>query len=160
MASVRIPKGRLGQLGRVVAATMSLSLIAGAPCYAQLGQIVSRTGAPDGAVVHQAQGARIGYRETTDANGIVVRQYVDSAGTVYAVSWRGPAMADVQSLLGTYFQRFKDGANASVGDAGLHASRVDDGDLVVETRVRLREFSGRAWLASALPAGVSASDIQ
>jgi hypothetical protein len=157
MVSIRIPNRHVGS---IFAATMSLSLIASTPCHAQLGQMVVRANASGGAVAHQASSARAKYQETTDANGIVVRQYVDAVGTVYAVSWHGPAMANVQSLLGSYFQRFRDGANASVGDAGLHASRVNDGDLVVETHVRLREFSGRAWLASALPAGVSASDIQ
>lgn len=126
---------------------------------AQLGATVH----PDpsqGDVVRQAQGGLVTYRETTDANGIVSRQYVDSTGKVYAVSWHGPAMPNVQSLLGTYFATFRDGANATVGDAGLHTARVAEGDLVVENRLRLREFSGRAWLISALPPGVSASDIQ
>ncbi|WP_232316421.1 DUF2844 domain-containing protein [Candidatus Burkholderia verschuerenii] len=110
--------------------------------------------------MHQAGGGLVDYRETTDAHGIVVRQYVDSSGAVYAISWHGPAMPNVQALLGAYFERFRSGASATVGDAGLHASRVADGDLVVENRVRLRQFSGRAWLASALPAGVSSSDIE
>jgi hypothetical protein len=137
----------------------ALSLAASASCYAQLGATFSTAGSGD-AVVHQAQGGLLNYRETTDANGIVVHQYVDSSGTVFAVTWRGPAMPDVQSLLGTYFQRFATGASASAGEAGLHAARVANGDLVVENQVRLREFSGRAWLVSALPAGVSTADIQ
>jgi hypothetical protein len=137
----------------------ALSLAASASCYAQLGSTFSAARSPD-AVVHRAQGGLLNYRETTDANGIVVHQYVDSNGTVFAVTWRGPAMPDVQSLLGTYFQRFASGASASAGEAGLHAARVADGDLIVENQVRLREFSGRAWLVSALPAGVSTADIQ
>jgi hypothetical protein len=69
-------------------------------------------------------------------------------------------MPNVEALLGAYFPRFRDGASATAGDAGLHTARVSDGNLMVENRTRLREFSGRAWLASALPAGVSAADIQ
>ncbi|WP_250528932.1 DUF2844 domain-containing protein [Caballeronia sp. ATUFL_F1_KS4A] len=76
------------------------------------------------------------------------------------MSWRGPAMPDVRTLLGSHFETFRQGASASVGDAGLHAAHVAAGDLVVENRMRLREFIGRAWLASALPPGVSATDIQ
>jgi hypothetical protein len=155
MTQLRIPN-RTTSLLRM---TIALSLTASATCHAQLGATINSSGNSD-AIINQTQGSKLGYRETTDTNGIVVHQYVDSGGTVYAVTWRGPAMPDVQSLLGTYFQRFKDGASASAGTAGLHASRVADGDLVVESQMRLREFSGRAWLVSALPAGVSTADIQ
>lgn len=141
------------------AVAMMLAFGAITASHAQLGA-TKPANASDGAVVHQAQGGMLTYRETTDAHGIVVREYVDPAGTVYAVSWRGPAMPNVQALLGGYFPRFRDGASASVGDVGLHAARVADGDLVVENHTRLREFVGRAWLASALPAGVSTADIQ
>ena len=137
-----------------------LALGATASVHAQLGATGRAGEASQGEVVHQAAGGLVTWHETTDANGIVVRQYVDANGTVYAVSWRGPAMPDVQSLLGTYFDTFKKGAQATIGDAGLHTARVTQGELVVENYVRLREFSGRAWLANALPPGVSTTDIQ
>ncbi|MDR5779178.1 DUF2844 domain-containing protein [Caballeronia sp. LZ065] len=69
-------------------------------------------------------------------------------------------MPDIRALLGTHFETFKEGALASMGTLGLHTVQVATGDLVVENRMRLREFSGRAWLANALPPGVNASDIQ
>ncbi|WP_244813684.1 DUF2844 domain-containing protein [Caballeronia sp. Lep1P3] len=141
------------------AALAVLALGASALCHAQLGA-TSPANASDGAVMHHAQDGLLAYRETTDAYGTVVREYVDPAGTVYAVSWRGPSMPNVQALLGSYFQRFRDGASASAADAGLHMTRVADGDLVAENRARLREFSGRAWLANALPPGVTPADIQ
>jgi hypothetical protein len=156
MHTLRIPNRFIAIAG----VTMLVAALAIAPCHAQLGANIGTADAADGAVVHQASGGLVDYRETTDPHGIVVRQYVDSSGAVYAISWRGPAMPNVQALLGAYFARFQNGANSSVGDAGLHAARVADGDLVVENRVRLREFVGRAWLASALPAGVSSSDIE
>ncbi|VXB88126.1 conserved exported hypothetical protein [Burkholderia sp. 8Y] len=143
-----------------LAAAIFLALGVSTLCHAQLGATKRAPDASDGAVIHRAQSGLLTYRETTDAHGIVLREYVDPAGTVYAVSWRGPAMPNVEALLGAYFPRFREGASATAGDAGLHTARVSDGDLIVENRTRLREFSGRAWLASALPAGVSAADIQ
>ena len=144
----------------MAAAAMAVALGANTLCHAQLGATGRAPHDAKDAVVQRAQGGLLTYRETTDTYGIVVRQYADAAGAVYAVSWRGPAMPDVKALLGAYFQRFRDGASASAGDAGLHTARVADGALVVENRTRLREFSGRAWLANALPPGVSAADIQ
>ncbi|KXU93477.1 hypothetical protein CR51_29255 [Caballeronia megalochromosomata] len=153
MTKIRIP--HYGAAGLVI-----LAIGAMAPAHAQLGAAARAASASDGDVVHRAQGGIVQYRETTDAQGIVVREYADTSGQVYAVSWRGPAMPDIRSLLGAYFETFRQGAQASIGDAGLHSARVVKGNLVVENRVRLREFSGRAWLASALPAGVTATDIQ
>ncbi|WP_175940094.1 DUF2844 domain-containing protein [Caballeronia sp. BCC1704] len=143
-----------------LAAALCFSLGISTLCHAQLGATKRTSDASDGAVVHRAQSGLVTYRETSDPHGIVVREYVDAAGTVYAVSWRGPAMPNVEALLGAYFSRFRDGASATAGDAGLHTARVSDADLRVENRTRLREFTGRAWLASALPPGVSAADIQ
>ncbi|MDR5854294.1 DUF2844 domain-containing protein [Caballeronia sp. LZ062] len=143
-----------------LATAILLALGVSTLCHAQLGATKRASNGADGAVMHRAQSGLVSYRESTDAHGIVVREYVDSAGTVYAVSWRGPAMPNVEALLGAYFSRFRDGASATAGDAGLHAARVSNGNLMVENRTQLREFSGRAWLASALPAGVSAADIE
>jgi Protein of unknown function (DUF2844) len=113
------------------------------------------------AVLHQADNGALRWQESTDANQIRVRQYVAPSGQIYAVSWDGPAMPDVAALLGTWFDRYRQGASAALSNANsLHSSRVDGSDLVVETAVRLREFSGRAWLPDALPAGVAAADIE
>ncbi|MDN7178914.1 DUF2844 domain-containing protein [Caballeronia sp. SEWSISQ10-4 2] len=82
-----------------------------------------------------------------------------SSGQVYAVSWDGPAMPDLAALLGTWFDRYRQGASAALPNAnGLPSSRVSSSDLMVETAVRLRNFSGRASgnrreLACAIAAG-------
>ncbi|MDR5756779.1 DUF2844 domain-containing protein [Caballeronia sp. LZ035] len=136
------------------------SLLLTATATAHLGGTARASDEASDAVVRRAQSGGPAFRETTDANGIVIREYVDGSGTVYAVSWRGPAMPDIQTLLGTHFETFREGALASIGTLGLHTAQVATGDLVVENRMRLREFSGRAWLANALPSGVNVSDIQ
>ncbi|SAK64632.1 hypothetical protein AWB77_02400 [Caballeronia fortuita] len=142
------------------ACLIALAIGASVDANAQLGATGRAGTASQGDVVHQAQNGVVRYHETTDAHGIVVREYVGTGGDVYAVSWRGPAMPDVRSLLGEHFEAFRQGASASAGDAGLHAAHVAQDDLVVENRVRLREFTGRAWLASDLPPGVTPDDIQ
>jgi hypothetical protein len=152
MRTLRIPYHLSLALGTLI---FGVALTA----HAQLGATGRAANASQGDVVHHAPGGLVLYHETTDANGITVREYVDLSGKVYAVSWRGPAMPNVQALLGEYFDAFQQGANTAIGEAGLHTTRVASGDLLVENRVRLREFTGRAWLASALPPGVSAADI-
>jgi hypothetical protein len=143
---------------RIIA--LCASIVSG-NAYAQLGSTIVEPSDPSHAAVMQhTQNGQLSFQESTDANGISVRQYVSSAGNVYAVSWHGPAMPDVEALLGSYYARYRNSASTSQGGNGLHASRVSQGDLVVESGVRLREFIGRAWLTSAMPAGVMASDIE
>jgi hypothetical protein len=153
------------------ATAAALVIAASGPAHAQLGAIVaidatgtsSSSNAADAAtpVLHQATNGVVLWQESIDANQIRVRQYVSSSGQVYAVSWDGPAMPDVAVLLGTWFDRYRQDASAALPNAsGLHSSRVSSSDLMVETAVRLRDFNGRAWLPSALPAGVTAADIE
>jgi hypothetical protein len=148
---------------RVAAAALVIAAIGSA--HAQLGSTVANSTATSldasAAVVHVATNSSVRWQESTDANQIRVRQYVAPSGQIYAVSWDGPAMADVSVLLGTWFEQYRQGAGAALANAnGLHSSRVSDENLVVETAVRLRDFSGRAWLPDALPAGVAAADIE
>ncbi|CAM2148943.1 DUF2844 domain-containing protein [Paraburkholderia tropica] len=99
-------------------------------------------------------------RETTLANGTVVREYLSSAGTVFGVAWNGPQPPDLASLLGSYFPQYVAGvkANRAAGVRGPGA--VDSSALVVHSGGHMGAFSGEAWLPQALPSGVSASDIQ
>ena len=153
------------------ATAAALVIAASGPAHAQLGTTVaidasgtsssSTVADATAAVLHQASNSAVRWQESTDANQIRVRQYVSSSGQVYAVSWDGPAMPDVAALLGTWFDRYRQEASAALPNAsGLHSSRVSGSDLMVETAVRLRDFSGRAWLPSALPAGITAADIE
>lgn len=151
-------------------ASLRTALIIGAcavpaSSHAQLGSTVlgatSSQGDSSAVVIHRAGNDALQWQESTDANQIRVRQYLSAAGQVYAVSWDGPAMANVAALLGTWFGAYQTSALAALPNAqSLHASHVERSDLVVETAVRLRDFSGRAWLPSAIPVGVTTADIQ
>jgi len=153
------------------ATAAALVIAASGPAHAQLGATVaisaggiSSSSDPADATapaLHQAVNSTVRWQESTDANQIRVRQYVSSSGQVYAVSWDCPAMPDVAVLLGTSFDRYSQEASSALPNAnGLHSSRVSSSDLMVETALRLRDFSGRAWLPSALPTGVTAADIE
>ena len=144
-----------------IAAISAAAAMTGPPAHAQLGSTLSMaSGHAHGAVLHRSQTGQIAFHEIVDAHGTIVRQYVNSSGEVYAVTWRGPTMPDIEALLGAHFERYRAGALSSQAYSGLHSSRVKEDDLIVESSVRLREFNGRAWLARALPPGVAQSDIE
>lgn len=110
-----------------------------------------------------ASTAAVGYtvRETTLGSGTVVREYVSTAGTVFALSWQGPVAPNLSDLLGAYFPQYEAGVKASRAAHGPRASAaIDTGGLVIHTGGHMGSYSGQAWLPQALPAGFSTNDIQ
>jgi hypothetical protein len=90
------------------------------------------------------------YHELRLPSGPVVRQYVSASGTVYAVSWHGHGMPNLQELLGAYFTQLSSGRRRG----GHHHLALTGNDLVIQSAGHGRLFSGRAWVPSLVPTGV------
>jgi hypothetical protein len=89
-----------------------------------------------------------------------VREYLNRDGIVFAVAWSGPAMPDLQRLLGPYFEEYTT-ALTSLKSPGLHRSvRIASSGLVVESEGHLRAYAGRAYLPALVPGGVSVADLR
>lgn len=93
------------------------------------------------------------------SGGIQVREYVTTSNQVFAVTWKGRNMPDLQQLLGTYFPRFSKAAQALAGPTRRPVS-VADSDLVIRTGGHQRAFFGLAYLPRLVPEGVSVDQIQ
>jgi hypothetical protein len=164
----------MGVLGGMLASAQPASAaLGGAPMTTPSGASVNTTSGPSAAsaVARQAvqttasgssSSTSTAYtvRETTLANGTAVREYLTSAGTVFAVAWSGPQMPDLSALLGTYFPQYVAGVQASRANGVRGPGAVENSALVVHSGGHMGAFSGQAWLPQALPAGFSTSDIQ
>jgi hypothetical protein len=91
-------------------------------------------------------------------SGTVVTEYLGSDGLVYAVTWHGPHLPDLQLILGNYAADYQ--AAARQPTVRRRLVRVNTPDLVIESSGRMRAFTGRAWVPTRLPPGVTAADIQ
>ncbi|MBV8468630.1 MAG: DUF2844 domain-containing protein [Burkholderiaceae bacterium] len=132
-----------------------------APAHAVLGgsaDTVQSDAAQLGAKRQIAARSDYQVHELSLASGTVVREYLTPAGQVFGLSWQGPAMPNLQQLLGDSFKRFKAAAQQPHG--GHRQLQVRDDDLVIESRGRPRNFSGKAYLPQLMPANVSADQIQ
>jgi hypothetical protein len=94
---------------------------------------------------------------STGMNG-VVREYVAPNGQVFAVTWHGPAMPNLQQVLGTHYDTLAAAPRRAPG-ARSHVN-LNIGRLVFESNGHMRSFHGRAYLTDALPTGVTSNDIQ
>jgi hypothetical protein len=90
--------------------------------------------------------------------GTTMREYVAPGGAVFAIGWNGPAMPDLEQTLGAYFADYVSAARANQG--GHHHLAAQRGDLVVQSTGHMRAFIGRAYLTSAVPAGVSLDELR
>jgi hypothetical protein len=97
--------------------------------------------------------------EITLPSGTLVREYVSSEGKVFAVTWRGTAVPDLQQTLGTYFEQFKSAA-AAAPHGNHHHLRVQQSDLVVTAGGHMRAWNGRAYVPSLLPPNFSLNEIK
>jgi hypothetical protein len=95
--------------------------------------------------------------EITTAAGVHVREYL-SDGKVFAVSWQGPFIPDLQRMLGAYYARYAQAASAPHAGSHRHL-RIEQPGLVVESNGRMRAFYGRAWDPALLPQSFTVADI-
>jgi hypothetical protein len=92
--------------------------------------------------------------EITTASGMRIREFLAPDGIVFAVTWSGPAMPDLQSLLGRSYPAYVTALMSSSQRGPQRSFRIETSDFVVETGGHMRAYSGRAYLPKAMPAGV------
>jgi hypothetical protein len=99
-------------------------------------------------------------QEIRTDSGVRVREFLNRDGSVFAVSWLGPVMPDLQGLLGESFESFAK-AVAALNHPGLkRALRITSSELVVESGGHLRAYTGRAYLPALIPTGTSTADLR
>lgn len=158
---------------RLFAPLAGFALLLGSACaHAGLGRPLldaAQDGKPIGQVQRVAAQAASGAVAAGDASavqaqtvqtpqGVTVTEYANAAGTVFAITWKGPFKPDLQQLLGSYFAPYVKAAKASPQQ--LNLSMVKGGDIVVHSAGRMRGFLGVAWVPSLVPAGFDPATLQ
>ncbi|MQA41539.1 DUF2844 domain-containing protein [Rugamonas sp. FT29W] len=143
-----------------------LSLLQGALAYAALGSSPSnfgttpvRQGARSLAAAAGDSAAVYTVSQSTLDSGTVVREYMNADGVVFAVSWNGPALPDLRTLLGDKFAVLTATA-AKRPKAGHSQLAVEQQDVVIVSGGHMRAYAGHAWMPGALPAGFDTSVIE
>jgi hypothetical protein len=100
--------------------------------------------------------------EITMPTGTVVKEYVSTAGKVFAVTWQGPLLPDLRQLLGSQFEKFSQAVKTHKQN---HPGRrgpllIQEPGLVVKTGGRMRAYIGRAYVPELVPQGISIEELQ
>jgi len=94
-------------------------------------------------------------QETRLESSTVVREYTTPAGVVFAITWQGPVLPNLQALLGNYFPTFEQ-ETTRAQQAGHQRTRVlmQTPSLVVQSTGRMGRFKGHAYAPDLVPQGV------
>jgi len=99
--------------------------------------------------------------EIRTPTGTAIREYVSAAGTVFAVTWRGPLVPDMRQILGRYFERYSNAVRAPhASGAGRRFLDMRDLGFVVQMAGHQRAYAGRAYDLQLLPRGVTPNDLR
>jgi hypothetical protein len=96
--------------------------------------------------------------EITTETNTVIREYVSQAGKVFAVTWKGPTLPDLQQTLGAYYDDYQTAANTP--HIGHRHLSIDRSDLVIHSNGRMRAFYGSAYVPALFPPSFTIADIQ
>lgn len=145
-----------------------LSLLQGALAWAALGSAPSdfggtntqtRMAARSLAATSATAAAVYTVSQSTLDSGTIVREYMDTNSVVFAVSWKGPTLPDLRTLLGDKFTVMTSNA-AKRPKAGHSQLAVEQSDVVIVSNGHMRAYAGQAWIPSALPAGFDTATIE
>jgi Protein of unknown function (DUF2844) len=98
--------------------------------------------------------------EITSDSGIRVREFLNRDGIVFAVTWNGPVVPNLRTLLGSSFDSYIKGLGALKHPGTQRSLRLASGELVVESGGHMRAYGGRAYLPPLFPAGASPADLR
>jgi len=146
-------------------AVLFLILVLPSTAFAALGGTTASVDADrvhvQGALMRMVTSDAYALHEIRSASGTLIREYVNSAGTVFAVAWQGPFVPDLRQVLGDRFDQYQTAMVARQRVRRLRGSvALDEPGLVVQMNGHARAFSGRAYVPALLPPGVQLETIR
>lgn len=110
---------------------------------------------------HQSTGQRMNTHEISLPDGSSIKEYVNAAGLVFAVSWRTRLKPDLEKLLGSNFVVYAAKQNAAAGLADSKKQQsVRQPNLVVRQAGRMNAFAGLAYVPTLVPEGVDVDALR
>ncbi len=142
----------------VVASSIAMSW-----AHAELGGGLSRVLADQ--TIFRAQRTSLGHgnhmhHELTLPNSGTVKEFTNSSGQIFAVTWSGPGKPDLRQLLGGYFPALQAANAEAFGHNLRRPAHVNRSDLMIQTGGHMGYFWGVAYVPSLAPAGFSTTDLQ
>jgi hypothetical protein len=146
------------------ALSVASQFLCAAPVYAALGGDMTSVRVDSDAMQGQLNTTSMQHydvHEIKGEDGVLLREYANGQGKIFAVSWQGPLPPNLQKLFGTYFDQFQAGAADSAhAHPGMHRQlTITHPDFILQSVGRWGAFHGKAYVTSLVPAGVLVVDL-
>lgn len=143
---------------------LTLSLVTGIrPALATLGQKADSVARDRRALAatQKTTEKRVGYSvQELALDSTTVREFINSAGVVFAIAWSGMTHPDFDTILGAYASEFWTAKQARPRKHGQKRLKIQSDRVVVETWGHMRNLQGRAYLPALVPEGVAIDEIR
>ncbi|MBK9324592.1 MAG: DUF2844 domain-containing protein [Bdellovibrionaceae bacterium] len=93
------------------------------------------------------------------ADGNTIREYSNSDGIVFAVSWRGISKPDLSILFGAYFNEYISTIEKSTKQHGKRSVSMETSKMVLKRGGRMRDQRGFAYVPSLVPVDLNVEDL-
>ena len=90
----------------------------------------------------------------TLSSGTSFLEYVSPSGIVFAISWSGPTLPNIQAILGSYYGNYLSAAQQS-----RRSIYTSSDSLVIQSTGMMGAFQGFAFLPKQAPAGFTANNL-
>lgn len=141
----------------------ALAMVIPSTAFGVLGGSEASVQADQSRMQAQVQTSRVGaytVHELQGPSGTVIREYAAN-GTVFAVAWEGHWPPDMQQLLGSYFETYRQALQAQTEKSrGRGPVYIEVPGLVVNAGGHPRSFKGRAFVPEMVPQGMKAEAIR
>ncbi len=95
------------------------------------------------------------------ASGLAdVREYVNSSGVVYALTWNGRGHPHLKSILGSYYKEYKAARDKGEAQEMGRSSLTTTANVVVKLSGLRNHMGGRAYVPALVPTGVKAEALK
>lgn len=131
------------------------------PAWAALGEYEGSVGLDQQVLRGEIrQEVRTGYKlhQITTTDGAVIREFISPEGKVFAISWQAHFIPNLQQLLGSYFPRVQQAAQAKTLRGGPLV--INTADFVYFSGGRMMNFHGSAYVPALLPKNVTAEVVR
>jgi hypothetical protein len=89
-----------------------------------------------------------------------IREFVDSNGQVFAVSWRGIRRPDLSVLLGSFYEEYNNIDSRRPRMITRAPVNIQTSRILVRKGGHMRDIKGLAVISDQLPSGVRMEDLQ
>jgi len=126
-------------------------------CFAELGGTTASISAEqkqfNSQLTSTQQNGYTVYTQTL-TSGTIIQEYVAPSGIIFAISWSGPSLPNIQAIFGNYYANY-----LSAAEKSRRSIYTNSDALVIQSTGIMGAFQGFAFLPKLAPTGFTVNNL-